>query len=504
MTRIRPYFDTIVAESAPYKWETTELKFGGVASACVRMMKPYSKWFSVYDGSGIQDSLRKGSSVRSAGREPGSHVVTGNLPGKRGTQIGLVIDRKESKGHYLYISNGVIWPINHDMPEHIFGYTDERYEQHYNVNRRLAAEVSGNRILINDYQLKPLVKMLRESSPEASTAFFLHTRIFSMDTYDSLVELPDHEKIQGLIKDDAEAMLYADLVGFQTPRDIERYLKAVERFVDAARIQDNSDGSFTICYNGRKVRVDAFPIGIDPETIRKYAVDTEINYVFEDSGTDLYEEFMEARNKGLVIAAKVGRLDYTKGFKENILIAEQLAGMGVPIKFFAIGAPSRENLPQYMETKSEAIRLVAEINRRNSHLGYDLIFFTDEGIRYGESMMSLMRDCDIYLDASLADGMHLTPKEAIEAKGVKEKGRGIVVIGENTGIAWQYGREGFGLQDGLVITDSRNDEVSARRIKDVLDSGYGVSDRMIKFGRRHNVNAWASNLEEGLERAVQR
>jgi len=490
MTRIKPYFDTVVANRLPYRMEPPELNLGGVVSACISMMARGSTWYGVDDGSAVHDKLRREK-----------------LPRGRGHQKRIRLSRADASGHYHWISNGVLWPVHHGMPQYIWGYNDERREQYDDVNRIFAEEVKdGKRIFVNDYHFMLLPGMIKENNPESNVAFFLHTPMWDLDTYDQIKEeLPDHIHlgIQRLMRYEIErTLLGADLVGLQIPPNVHDYVEAVKRFFQEADIKESSDGSFSIDYKSSRTLVDAFPVGIDPTEIRAYTAEgTEIKHIFED-GTDLYEEIEAAKRAGLLVAAKVGRLDYTKGFVEDMLIAEQLSLMGVPIKYFVIGAPTRESHPAYLDARSNAIKTAEKINNRNrGKLGYDLIFFRDESMAFGESLLNLMK-VPLYLDASLADGMHLTPKEAIEAKAwLPYKNRGIVVVGENTGVGWQYSNAGLGPEDGMVIIDPSDVKRSAKKIKDALDAECNVSHKLIRFGRKYDASHWATGIEEGVEKA---
>ena len=493
--KVKPYFDTVMANRLPYRLDNEDLNTGGVVSACISVMTRGSKWYGIDDGSA-------------------PHGYTGKemLPGNRGEQVRLRPSKEDADGHYHAISNGVLWAAHHRMPEKIEAYSDEARVQYDNVNRMAAdAVINRHRIMVHDYQLSLVPKMIRGGERKRWLAplldkkaimYYQHIPMWDVETQEKVKELPDHEGIERLMIDELEGMLYSDLVGFQTPLDAHMFAVLVNRNIPSTRIRENADDSYSIEYKDHIARAEAFPISIDTDVVRDYVTGTQINFRFED-GTDLQEKLQEAKRKGHSVAAKIGRLDYTKAFEENMLIAEKLSQMGLPIEYFVIAAPTRESLNAYKEARDRTIKLAEDINRRNyERLGYNLIFFRNESIPFGESTLCLMRDCDIYLDASKIDGKHLTPEEATEAKAVLPyKERGIIVIGANTGTGWQHSAGGFGPEDGLVIINPEDIEKSAVGIMHTIRGGYNVSDILIDFRRNHNVTKWIYDIEESMEKA---
>ena len=49
MKKPRAYFDFVIANRLPYRWDTQEISYGGVATACIAMMTPDSVWIGVDD-----------------------------------------------------------------------------------------------------------------------------------------------------------------------------------------------------------------------------------------------------------------------------------------------------------------------------------------------------------------------------------------------------------------------------------------------------------------------
>ena len=169
MARIRPYYDTVVANRLPYKMNVQEFNLGGVVSACINMMTKGSTWYGVDDGSAVHDKLRREILPRKQG----------------GHQKRIRLSRADAAGHYHWISNGVLWPVHHEMPQHIWGYNDERREQYDHVNRIFSEEVAGGKkILVNDYQFMLLPGMIKEMEGELSTIW--HSETFDKNNLEKL------------------------------------------------------------------------------------------------------------------------------------------------------------------------------------------------------------------------------------------------------------------------------------------------------------------------------
>lgn len=527
MKKTMPYFDIVVANRLPYRWDTQEISTGGVATACISMMTPDSVWIGIDDGSNPQIVRPDRHGREMLPRESGYE----------GYQRRIRLPRDEAEGHYRLMSNGNNWFIDHDKPEHSFGYSLTREGQYNSVNRRMAqAARNGKRIIVHDYHYPLVPKFIREMKGRGAIVFFNHIPAMKLSTYRSIpgvirtLAMQDPEKykhFEGMSNEDIENLqrfkvstiegpLYSDLIGFQILPYLHDYIESVGELIPDARIKENLDGSFTIEYKGRKARADAFPISIDTSYVRKNTrPGKEINYTFGD-GVDLGLEIESAHAKGELVVLKIARLDPTKAYPENMLTLEKLANElydeGIRFKGIFIGAPSRERLPAYIDYRAKTQRTAIEINERMRNRGYDydLILFEYEGIPFGESSLCSFRDCDISFDAKEIDGMVLTTKETIESKAqLTQEKRGFAVTSwdpdrcKGAGVGYQLGEAGFGPEDGIVILkDPMNVEESAKAIKEAVLRRYNVSDRLVRFGRRNNIRKWVSDIEESLEKTV--
>ena len=107
----------------------------------------------------------------------------------------------------------------------------------------------GDLIWVHDYHLMLVPRLLRARHPHARVGFFLHTPFPGAD---ALAALPPAQR--GALLD---GLLGADVVGFHTEED-------AERFRDAARtVLGRPVRGGAVMVGGRGVHVGAFPMGID-------------------------------------------------------------------------------------------------------------------------------------------------------------------------------------------------------------------------------------------------
>src|SRR5690606_9187701 len=207
------------------------------------------------------------------------------------------LSRRDHAEYYNGFSNRTLWPLLHfrlDLVDYDRG-TREGYRR---VNALFADRLmpllrDDDTVWIHDYRLIPLAALLRERGAGCRIGFFLHV---PMPSADLVSALPDHARLF--------SGLYAcDLVGFQTARDADRF-RTYARLFGGARVLDDR----TLAFADRRVRVGAFPIGIDPARIvaqAAAAVDKAPVRALRQSLT------------GRALAIGVDRLDYSKGLPER-------------------------------------------------------------------------------------------------------------------------------------------------------------------------------------------
>jgi trehalose 6-phosphate synthase len=218
------------------------------------------------------------------------------------------------------------------------GFERDWYMAYRRVNQLFAEQLypylrDDDLIWIHDYHLIPLGEELRRLQVTSKIGFFLHIPFPAAEVY---VALPWHDKL-------VEALCAYDLVGFQTSNDLRNFHDYLYREGVGYAL---ADGLVQGC--GRTLRAQDFPIGIDADDFARMAESAEAVRARERLAKSLL-------GRSLIIG--VDRLDYTKGIPERLRAYEALL-QNYPrqrgqVTFVQISAPSREDVPEYLEMRRQ-------------------------------------------------------------------------------------------------------------------------------------------------------
>jgi trehalose 6-phosphate synthase len=206
----------------------------------------------------------------------------------------------------------------------------------------------GDVIWIHDYHLLLLPAVLRKRlrhRKNVKIGLFLHTP-FPTEDYFSI--LPFREAI-------CHGLLNCDLVGFHVDEYAKDFLDSATRVLEGVE-RSPSD----LHYEGRKLVVHSFPIGIDPE---------EFKQRMESEATQREIEALEKEFVGKKILIGVDRLDYSKGIPQKLLAYDKFltdnpewTGRVVLIQ---LAIPTRPNVKEYIKLRREVESLVGNINGKH-------------------------------------------------------------------------------------------------------------------------------------------
>lgn len=304
------------------------------------------------------------------------------------------LDPVEVEHYYEGFCNRTLWPLMHGMPEraHLEPGEDEVWLR---VNARFARRLlpylrSGDLVWVHDYQLIPLGEELRLAGWEGAIGYFHHIPIPEQAAWEAI---PNASDLHGLFRG-------YDLVGLQTERDRLRLASHIREDVPTLAV---------------------LPIGIDPGRIRAVA----------DEHPD---DPFEAVRRGRQVVFGLDRLDYTKGVPDRLdafaaLLEDDpwLADAAVIAQW---SAPSREGIREYQEERqrvedaAERVRAAAP-----SALAIDLRI----AVMAPPIVAAGLRDADVCLVTSVADGMNLVAKEFVAVQ--RERRPGVLVLTDGCGAA---------------------------------------------------------------------
>ena len=300
------------------------------------------------------------------------------------------LGESEVSRYYHGFSNRTLWPLLHSMTERVrFDNRDHAvYEQ---VNDRFAETIvecaeGAGLLWIHDYHLMLAPRRIREHISEIPLGFFLHV---PFPPYDIFRLLPwDRELLQSL--------LACDLIGFQVRGYAQNFLDCVERTLGARVHRD----SMMVEYGDRTTHVEAFPIG------------TEFG-AFETLATNAPQQ-PETQRERVVLGAD--RLDYTKGIPERMRAFARLLELHPEhrekVVLLQLAVPSRSQVAEYRELKSEIDELVGNINGRFATASWSPIRYLYRSFKQ-ERLAAIYRDADVALVTPLRDGMNLVAKEFV-------------------------------------------------------------------------------------------
>jgi len=336
----------------------------------------------------------------------------------------IALNREEIDQYYHGYSNESVWPLFHDLQSRC-EFEPEYWHAYVKVNRKFAEVLASHCqpddfAWIHDYQLMDVARHLRESACPVDLAFFLHIPFPAPDIF---MKLPERQAI-------LSSLLAYDLVGLQTQRDRRNFIQCVRMLMKNTRVQ--MEGHLHVVrLEDREMRVGNFPIGIDAASFATRAGAPEV---------DERAQAVRSRFAGRQIVLGLDRLDYTKGIPQRLRafanLLERYPEMRTRIHLFQVVVPSRVGIPKYDELKMEIERMVSEINRRFSEMGWVPIHYFFGSLAQTE-LLAFYRASSIALVTPLKDGMNLVAKEYC-ASSIEEDS--VLILSQFAGAAAQLGR----------------------------------------------------------------
>ena len=382
---------------------------------------------------------------------------------------------EEKKNFYYGFSNEIIWPLFHDLQTRC-NFAPEYWDTYQRVNYKFANVIANNTkkddyIWVHDYHLMNVAKELRDMKVNNKIGFFLHIPFPALDIF---VKLPWRFKV-------LRALLEFDLIGFQTLRDRRNFVHCVRTLLRDVQISGKGRVLKSRVGN-RKPRIGTFPISIDFNEFATHAASKEVS----DKAWYLHEHLPQ---RHLILG--VDRLDYTKGIP-NKLEAFRNALIRFPqlhhkVTLIQIVVPSREDIPEYNELKTEIECLVGEINGQFTDSRWIPIHYIFRSVDRSE-LLAHYRTCETVLVTPLKDGMNLVAKEYCAAS-VDESG--VLILSEFAGAAAQ-------LQKNALLVNPYDIEGVAETIYKAYtmnkDERRVRMRKLRRSVREYNIYRWVDNF----------
>jgi trehalose 6-phosphate synthase len=398
------------------------------------------------------------------------------------------LSRAQERGHYHGFSNRTIWPLFHDLIEQ--PVIDRGWWRTYeevnglfaDATAQVVAEMSEPPLLwVQDYHLMLLPELLRRRFPDSPLGFFLH---IPFPPPELVARLPWRNQL-------LEGLLAADAVGFHTRRYRDNFIQSVQQMFRGV----SALGDTLALPDGRHVRTVAHPISIDTEEFSELAVSDET----EAELAELREQFAGQR-----VFLGVDRLDYTKGIRHRLqsieLLLERNPGLRGEFTFVQIAVPSRDDVKEYRELRTEVETEVGRINGRFTEPGHDVpVHYLYRGVSR-EKLAAYYRLADVMCVTPLKDGMNLVAKEFVTCQAAASDD-GALLLSDFAGAVLEFGDDAI-----------RCNPFDVEGLSYLMEAALGLESadrrarlrRMAEAVRRADVFRWVNDQLRSIERSHER
>ncbi|HEX5647522.1 MAG TPA: trehalose-6-phosphate synthase [Nitrospira sp.] len=445
----------------------------GVVTALEPIMRACSGvWIAHGSGSADREVVDERSHVRVPPDDPAYEIRR------------IWMTAEEEGGYYYGFANEGLWPLCHLA--HVRPVFRSSDWTHYKaINERFAttiveeAKTDNPVVLVQDYHLALVPKMVRDRLPHATIITFWHIPWPNPESY----------AICPWYRDILEGLLGSSILGFHTRFHGSNFIKSVDRSLEARIDWDSS----TISYGGKLTAVNHYPISIEwpsPMFVDQPPVPecrTRVRTMYGLPSTHR-------------IGVGVERLDYTKGILERLLAVERLLELQPEwigkFSFLQLAAPSRSKIDEYQHLAQQVTALADRINRRFGQDGYQPIYLMIK--HHGPEEIAIhYRAADLCVVSSLHDGMNLVAKEFVAARDDEQ---GVLILSQFTGAAAE-------LAEALVVNPYNIDQCAAALQLALTMPGTEQRARMRSLRgivQEFNVYRWAGRMLMDAARMRQR
>jgi trehalose 6-phosphate synthase len=343
-------------------------------------------------------------------------------------------DRATYHRYYNLIANPMLWFAQHylwDLAWHPDITTEEydAWESYLEVDRQFAAAVLDEMaaketpalVMLHDYHLYCVAPVIRASVPDAFLHHFVHIPWPQSDYWRVLPRRMRTAVFEGLLAN--------DIVAFHTAHYVESFLQGCADVLDLPV----DFGSRTVMVGDREVWVRAYPVSIDPETLRRA---THTDHVAAEEA-----DLLARRPEHLLV--RVDRLDPSKniirGFRAFDLFLQRHPEFARRVTFLALLQPSREDVEEYVIYRDRVLRAADEVNSRHGRGDWWPV-----DVRLQDNFpatLAAYRHYDALYVNAIFDGMNLVAKEG----AVLNQRDGVLILSEHTGAYAELGALAVGV-----------------------------------------------------------
>ena len=385
-----------------------------------------------------------------------------------------MLSETERDEFYYGYSNGVIWPLFHDL-QNFCNFEPAYWEAYKEVNDHYAEAIAhcsrpDDFIWVHDYHLMYVAQALRERGLRAALTFSCTSPSRRMNFFEAAST--------------AAATTRSPAIRSAGVPDAARrcnFLGCVRRVMSDARVVPRRELQL-VRFEKREIRLGHFPIGIDFESFEKGAMSDAVARRSQQ---------LRAAFPGCQLILGVDRLDYSKGIPERLRAfrdaLERYPELRGHMVLIQVVVPSRVEIPRYHEFKQRIDRLVGDINGRFSTSNWLPVQYHFRSLDR-ENLLAHYRGCDIAFVTPLKDGMNLVAKEYCACR-IDENG--VLILSHFAGAAEQ-------LKTGAMLVNPYDVEEMA----DTISEAFRMTDaersarmkRMRRGVREENVFWWVDSF----------
>ncbi len=469
----------IVSNREPYVHIRVEQKIevqvpaSGVVTALEPIMRACSGvWIAHGSGSADREVVDTRAHVRVPPDDPAYEIRR------------IWMSPEEEDGYYYGFSNEGLWPLCHlAHVRPIFRSSD--WQLYKDINERFAmaiveeAKTDNPVVLVQDYHLALVPKMVRDHLPHATIITFWH------------IPWPNPERyaICPWYREILEGLLGSSILGFHTRFHCNNFIDTVDRSLETRIDRDGS----TISYGGKLTAVNHYPISIEwPSRVLSHAAPVP--------ACRTHVRAIHGLPHAHHVGVGVERLDYTKGILERFLAVERLLELQSEwigrFSFLQLAAPSRSKIDEYQHLAQQVQASADRINRRFGGDSYKPIHLKIEH-HDPQEIAAYYRAADFCVVSSLHDGMNLVAKEFVAARDDEQ---GVLILSQFTGAATE-------LVEALVVNPYNIDQCAAAMHLALTMPGTEQRARMRSLRgivQEFNVYRWAGRMLMDAARMRQR
>jgi trehalose 6-phosphate synthase len=393
--------------------------------------------------------------------------------------------REQYAMYYSVIANPVLWFLQHYLWD--LGnepVIDERIHQawtngYVEVNRQMAEKVvelaragSGPPlVMVHDYQLYLVPRMLRQAMPEAVIQFFLHVpwatpqywKVLPQDMRDAILE----------------GLLGCDIVGFQSSLDVRNFLLTCEENL-GLQVDEHERA---VIAGGRIVYARHYPISVDVSATMRLAA---------SRGVQRQEEELATWRPPKLIT-RIDRTDPSKNIVRGFIAYEKLLryhpDLAGQVQFWAFLQPSRQDVAAYSRYLRQIRQTAGRINSEFGNADWQPIRL--EIAESERKAIAALKNFDALLVNPVYDGLNLVAKEG----ALVNQRDGVIVLSENAGAHEE-------LRGNVLSINPFDVEATAAAMYAALTMNVEERRRMNEGARTvvrtNDITRWISNQVQDL------